>query len=222
MDAGTRIRRTLLAVARRRQRPGTGSTRPFLTTRTHSRPFPDLTPVLHPVPWAVVGAAATRMYMPERMTQDLDIVVQAADAAEVRQKLTAAGFRSAGEPAIGGSSWTAPDGFSIAVLEHTEPWLVQAIAEAQQNRDAQGLPVLSLPYLVQMKFQAERVQDVADITRMLAQAGEETLAAVRRLFAVLRPEDVADLESLIALGQLEMQPPQADSESPGRNSDCGM
>ena len=222
MDVGTRIRRTLLAVARRRQRPGTGSTRQFLTTRTHSMQFPDLTPVLHPVPWAVVGAAATRMYMPERMTQDLDIVVQAADAAAVRQKLTAAGFRYAGELAIGGSSWTAPDGFSIDVLEHTEPWLAQAIAEAQQNRDAQGLPVLPLPSLVLMKFQAGRVQDVADITRMLAQAGEETLATVRRLCAALRPEDMADLESLMALGQLAMQPPQADLEPPGRHAECGM
>jgi len=41
--------------------------------------FPDLTPLLHPVPWAVVGAAATRLYMPERMTQDFDILVRAAD-----------------------------------------------------------------------------------------------------------------------------------------------
>jgi hypothetical protein len=61
-----------------------------------------------------------------------------------------------------------------------------------------------------MKFQAGRVQDVADITRMLGQAREETLAAVRRLFTALLPEEMADLESLIALGQLEMQPPQSE------------
>jgi len=55
-----------------------------------------------------------------------------------------------------------------------------------------------------MKFQAGRVQDLADITRILAQADEPNLAVVRQLFATLLPEDVADLESLIALGQLEM------------------
>jgi hypothetical protein len=184
--------------------------------------FPDLTPVLHPMPWAVVGAAATRLDMPERMTQDVAMVVQAADAAEVRQKLTAAGFRSAGELASGGSSWTAPAGFSIAVLEHAEPWLAQAIAAAQQHRDVQGLLVLPLPSLVLRKLQARRVQDVADITRLLAQAGEETLAAVRRLCAALRPEDVPDLERLMALGQLAMQPPQAALELPGRHAECGM
>ena len=167
--------------------------------------WPDLTPVLHPLLWATVGAAATRLYMPERMTQDLDIIVQTTDAAAVRQKLTAAGFRYSGELTIAGSSWTAPDGATIDVLEGAEPWWAQAIVAAQHNRDAQGLPVLPLSYLVLMKFQAGRVQDLADITRMLGQAREEELAAVRQLFASLLPDDMADLESLIALGQLERQ-----------------
>ena len=171
--------------------------------------FPDLTSVLHPIPWAVVGAVAARMYMPERMTQDLDIVVRLADAPTVRQKLTTAGFQYSGELAIAGASWMTPDGRSIDVLESAEPWLAQALTEAQQNRDAQGLPVVPLPYLVLMKFQAGRVQDVADITRMLGQAREEMLAAVRRLFTALLPAEMADLESLIARGQLEMQPPRS-------------
>ena len=165
----------------------------------------DLAPVLHPILWAVVGAAATRMYMPKRMTQDLDILVPAPDAAAVRQKLTAAGFRYRGELTIAGSSWTTPDGLVIDVLEGSESWWAPAVAAAQHNRDAQGLPVLPLPYLVLMKFQAGRVQDLADITRMLGQAGEEELTVVRQLFATLLPEDLADLESLIALGQLERQ-----------------
>ena len=73
--------------------------------------------------------------------------------------------------------------------------------------------MLPLPYLVLMKFQAGRVQDVADITRMLGQTRAETLAAVRRLFTALLPEEMADLESLIALGQLEMQRPQSEKGS---------
>src|SRR5712691_12658846 len=132
MHAGARLRRTLLAIAQRRQRPGTGSAHQFLTTRTQHMHFPDLTPLLHPLPWAVVGAAATRLYMPERMTQDLDILVRAADAATVRQQLRAAGCRYIGDLAIGGSSWTTPDGWSVDVLEGTESWCSQAIAEAQQ------------------------------------------------------------------------------------------
>ena len=209
MDVKRQIRQTLLGIARRRQHPGTGSTARFLSARTHHMHFPDLTPVLHPIPWAVVGAVAARMYMPERMTQDLDIVVQVADAVVIRQKLTTAGFQYGGELAIAGASWMTPDGRSIDVLESAEPWLAQALTEAQQNRDAQGFPVLPLPYLVLMKFQAGRVQDVADVTRMLGQAREETLAAVRWLFTTFLPAEMADLESLIALGQLEMPPPQS-------------
>ena len=75
--------------------------------------------------------------------------------------------------------------------------------EAQTNRDGQGLPVLPLPYLILMKFRASRAQDVADITRMLGQAGEVQLNAVREVFERWLPGNDEDLESLIALGQLE-------------------
>ncbi|MBI4641503.1 MAG: hypothetical protein HY731_12460, partial [Candidatus Tectomicrobia bacterium] len=130
--------------------------------------------------------------------------------AEVRKKLTEAGFRYEGELNVGGSSWISPDGYHIDVLECSEGWFAQAIAEAQQNRDDQGLPVLPIQYLVFMKFQAGRAQDVADVTRMLGQASDERLASVRFLFEQLLPEEMEDLESLIRLGQLEMLPPQED------------
>ncbi len=165
----------------------------------------DLTPVLSPLGFAVVGAVATRHYMPERMTQDLDIAVAVGDQSAVRQKLEAAGFVHQGDLRIGGSSWTAPDKTSIDVIEGTEDWWPNAIAEAQCNRDAQGLPILPLPYLVMIKFCASRVQDIADVTRMLGQANDASLIAVRRLFATHLPNDQKDLESLITLGKLEMQ-----------------
>ena len=87
-----------------------------------------------------------------------------------------------------------------------EPWLAEALDEAERNLDAQGLPVLPLRYLVITKWHAGRVQDLADITRMLGQAGEDLLASVRALFGHLLPKDMGDLESLIALGQLEIGP----------------
>ena len=167
--------------------------------------WPDLTSILSPIRWAVVGAVATRLYMPERMTQDLDIVIQTVDGSQARQKLAAAGFVYRGELSIGGSSWTAPNGELIDILEGDDVWWTEAIADAQSNRDAQGLPVVPLPYLVLIKFQAGRVQDIADVTRMLGQAGEATLDAVRVLFAQHVLEDMQDLESLIELGRLELQ-----------------
>jgi len=61
-----------------------------------------------------------------------------------------------------------------------------------------------------MKFQAGRVQDLADVTRMLGQANDERLAFVRALFEQLLSEEIEDLDILIRLGQLEMLPPQED------------
>ncbi|MGQ9625701.1 MAG: hypothetical protein ACUVV0_02200 [Anaerolineae bacterium] len=199
------LRHMFIELARRRQRPGSGSRPEFLRRRTANIAWPDLSAVLSPLKWAVVGAVATRLYMPERATQDLDIAICAEDGPEAKQKLASAGFVYQGELSIGGSSWLSPEGIAIEVLEREEPWLPEALAEAQGNRDAQGLPILPLPYLVLMKFQAGRIQDLADAARMLGQADEKALAEVRALFARYAPADIEDLESLIALGKLEMQ-----------------
>jgi hypothetical protein len=164
----------------------------------------DLTPILTPMLWTVVGAAATRLYMPERVTQDLDVAVRAEDASRAREKLANAGFVYQGELSIGGSAWISPDGKMIDVIEGHERWWVEALTEGQANRDAQGLPILPLHYLVLMKFQSGRVQDIADITRMLGQADQAALEPVRALFKRFAPSDLPDLESLITLGRLEI------------------
>ncbi len=70
--------------------------------------------------------------------------------------------------------------------------------------DPQGLPVLRLPYLVLMKVQAGRTQDLADAARMLGGASEEDRRATREVFRRWLPHAVDDLESLIRLGEPEM------------------
>ncbi len=167
--------------------------------------WPDLAALLHPLPWTVVGAVATRLYMPERTTRDLDVVVTVADVPEVRRRLIAAGFVEQGHLTIGGTSWRTPDGESIDVIEGRDPWWAEALAEAQTNRDVQGLPILPLTYLVLMKVRAGRVQDLADATRMLGQADASALERVRAVFVRWSHEDTEDLESLITLGRLEAQ-----------------
>jgi len=166
--------------------------------------FPDIAPALGPIEWAVTGAAAARLYMPERATRGLDVVIRAEDGPRARERLRLAGFSYLGELAIGGSTWRTPDGFPVDVVECREPWFAHALKEAQSNRDAQGLLVLPMPFLVLMKFRAGRVQDLADVTRMLGQASDEALASVRSLFAQWLPGGGEDLESLIELGRLEM------------------
>lgn len=198
-------RHILINIARRRQRPGAGSSTEFLKMRTSQLRFPDLTITLEGIPWAATGAAAARMYMPERMTNDLDILIRKEDSGEVRKRMEVAHASFKGAISIGGTSWVLTDGFPLDIIESDEAWALGAIAEAANNCDPHGMPVLPLQYQVMTKFRASRVQDLADISRMLGQASEEQLQSVRELFTVWLPKDLDDLESLVSLGRLELQ-----------------
>jgi hypothetical protein len=176
--------------------------------------WPNLTEVLEGIPWAVLGAVATRHYMPERMTTDLDIVVRAEDGPAVRDRFQGAAYSHSRELSIGGATWTAPDGREIDVIEGREPWWSEALAEAADNRDPHGLPILPIAYLVFTKLRAGRVQDVADVSRMLGLAEPSALDQVRDFIAQESPDDLDDLESLITLGQLETKPPGEEAGDP--------
>jgi len=152
-------------------------------------------------PFVIVGAVATWLYMPQRATRDVDILVRAADAPAIAEELQHAGFVQTGRLSIGGTSWRAPNGAVFYVLESEAPWIDEALAKPNTAPD--GLPVIALPYLVLLKLDAGRCQDLADIQRMLGQAGEHTLQAVRDLVRLYRPAGLEDLDSLIALGKLE-------------------
>lgn len=177
-------------------------------------PLPDLAKILSGLRWAVAGAVATRRYMPERATFDVDIVLPIAQGSEARRRLEGAGFQYLGELSIGGSSWRSPDGVGLDVIEGRESWWELAVAEASRNRDDQGLPVLTLPYLVLMKLLAGRVQDVADVSRMLGRASDEDLERVREVIATHAHDLLEDVESLIALGRLEWEESGSDRTEP--------
>jgi len=199
------LRKTMIRIAQKRQKPGSGSGQEFLRERTTLMHYPDFSQVFQNIGWAVAGAVATRLYMPERITQVIDILILAGDSQTAHLQLQEAGFQYTGELNIGGSRWRSPDGFPVDLLECDAEWCEDALREASYNRDAQGLPILPLPYLVLMKYQAGRAQDIADVTRMLGQADEASLSAVRALFSYYLPDEKEDLESLITLGQLEIQ-----------------
>lgn len=205
MDTGTRTRRLIISMAQKRQRPGSGSGRDYLARRTTRMQFPDLGPILGLISWCTVGDAATRLYMPERVTDDLDVLIRSGDEPDAAARLSEAGFNRHGPLSIGGSRWISPSGFPLVLLVLDAPWVPSALREAQLNRDGQGLPVIPLSFLVVMKFDASRAQDVADITRMLGQATADQLAAVRGAFERWLPGNDEDLESLSALGQLEFR-----------------
>jgi hypothetical protein len=146
-------RKTLIDIAKRRQRPGSGSA----AWRGEGTPvlrWPDLTAILDGIPWAVAGAVATRRYMPERSTRHLDVVVRAQDIPEVRLRFERAGHSFKVPLSIGGASWETPEGVPVDVIEGHEAWWPDALSEAAANRDAAGAPVLSLRYLVLMKVKS--------------------------------------------------------------------
>jgi hypothetical protein len=169
--------------------------------------LPDLLPLLHGIRWALVEGLALRAYMPERMTLDVDILVHERDASAVRAAFVAAGSRVLGQLSIGGFTVQESDSeaMPIDVLTRTDPWLDDALA--QPAHDSAGYPVLGRPYLVLMKLQAGRTQDLADVQRRLAQTSSTERAAIRTLVETFSPELVEDYDSLITLADLEFGPP---------------
>jgi hypothetical protein len=159
--------------------------------------------VLEGIPWAIVGAVATRGYMPERATRDLGILVRREDADEVRKRLEAAGYTYVTTLAIGGFLVHSPEGVEVDVILGDSPWLDEALAHPR--RDPAGYPVLDLPYLVLMKMESSRGRDFGDLTTMLGLASDAELARVRVAVARYAPSEMDDLESLIYLGQLKMR-----------------
>lgn len=196
-------RRILIDICRQRIRPGTGSAPEFLRRRTAMTPWPDLRPVLHGIPWVIVGAVATRAYMPERATKDLDILVRSEDGDEVRERLEEAGYTFVTELAVPGFLVRSSEGVEVDVILGDYPWLGEALAHPRE--DPAGYPVLDLPYLVLMKMESSRGRDIGDLTTMLGLASDEELDRVRAVVARYAPTEVDDLESLIYLGRFEIQ-----------------
>lgn len=196
-------RRYFLNLVQKRVQPGTGSGNAFLDRRTWTYSVTNLNEIIKQAPFVIVGGVATRLYMPERMTLDLDILVKSEDSSLVYEDLEKAGCQKNGELSIPGSQWTLPDGTSLDVLENGDFWVKAAIAHPNYTPDR--LPVIDLHYLVLMKLLAGRTQDLADISRMLGGATGTQLDRVKQIIAQYLPTATEDLESLIVLGQLERQ-----------------
>jgi len=202
-------RRFLIGMSLRRQKPGAGSGHDFMRRRTADILWPDLREILHDIPWVIVGGVATRAYMPERVTRDLDILVRYRDGKDVIDRLKQASCTIVSRLAMPGYLMRSPQGIDLDVIFGQYRWTEEALTHPEQ--DPAGYPVIGLPYLILMKMAATRAQDWADISRMLGWASDEDLDKVRAVVARYSPEDSGDLESLIFIGQKERQMPP-DSE----------
>lgn len=153
-------------------------------------------------PYVIVGGVATALYMPERMTLDLDLLILPGDERKMEEEIKQAGGVFQGALSVGGTSWLFPDGSKLDVLTLQESWVPLALQTPK--RSPSGLPVVALPYLILMKLASGRAQDIADMSRMLGQADQQLRSEVRDTVARYRPEDAEDVESLIILGDLEL------------------
>ncbi len=193
-------RQFYIQMAKKRVRPGSGSGPETLWARTWRRPVFDLRTITA-VPFVVIGGVATRLYAPERVTDDLDILIEAKNAQILSADLIGGDCQKLGNLSVGGSHWRLPDGMALDVLEEDATWAVEAIAKPASAPN--GLPVISLPYLVLMKMRASRGIDIGDLTRVLGAADDATLAETEKVIAAYLPDGVEDLEGLIYLGRLE-------------------
>ncbi len=199
MDLKTRQK--FIAISLRRVKPGSGSTNEFLVTRTWRKKVTDLRDLIN-APYAIVGGVATRLYMPERMTDDLDILIDLRQVKRVYTHLAQQHVRRIGELSIGGSSWELPDRTVLDIITSDRPWVKIALQNPRISPDNQ--PVIDLPYLVLMKLEASRTSDLSDISRMLGLASDRELNEVRNAIEMYDPNSIEDVESLIQLGKLEM------------------
>jgi hypothetical protein len=201
--AGRRAK--LIAIIRRRVRPGTGSIYSVIRALEVPRPMEPLAEYLSGIRFVIVGGIATALYMPTQMTVDLDVLIATTDSPRVEQALRRVGGTLIGSLAIGGTSWVLPGGTALVVLESDEEWVDHALTHP--NRDRAGAPIISLPYLVLLKIRASRGQDIGDLTRMLGGADEAALVAVRSVIQQYEPDALEDSQSLIEIGRLEYVEP---------------
>ena len=116
-------------------------------------------------------------------------------------------------PVVQGTSWQDAAGHDLDLIALSQPWAVEALDAAQDNRIA-GMPTLPLPYLVFLKLCAARTTDLGDVSLMLGRAETDQVEEARRVVTPLgNAVDLADFEQLVRMGQLERERGQAGAES---------
>lgn len=160
----------------------------------------------------LVGGVATRAYMPERATKDVDFLVSAEDFDEAEERLRKAGYTASPHNdalffpksmlGLFGRAWR-KENERIGLISSRQAWVRKALDI--QAFDQTGLRVIALPYLVLMKIDASRGQDQADMERML---GRLTDAEVEEVAAVVDrysgdPQAAEDVRQYALLGRLE-------------------
>lgn len=164
--------------------------------------------LLENIPYAVVGGVATRMYMPERTTAAIDLLVEPADFDRAIAQLVKSGYsRKAqslqfSDTRLGLIGQRLVSSRPVDLLSSSQSWVHDAIGSVRW--EDKTLPIVDLPYLVALKLDASRSIDQGDLSRMLGFATDDDLDRVRAVVRRLLPADADDLEQYILLGRFEV------------------
>ncbi len=165
-------------------------------------PTPDLGTILGRIPWLLIGGIALRAYMPERTTLDVDIMIHVHDEAQAKVAFQSAGYTITGPPTIGVFTAHPCDGGPpIDVLTSTALWLTDA--QEHPTPDPAGLPTMPRRYLLLLKLQAGRTQDLADVQRLLRGTSSAERTEMRAIVARYAADLVEDYDALVTLADLE-------------------
>ena len=210
----------LLDMARRRAKV---VDEPENRPRTWTLPVPDMRQALR-VPFAVTGGVAARLYMPERLTDDLDVLILGSADEAARRAMQSLEAEYQGPHPAGGSRWLLPMGFPfdlpspggswaelkglagdalgyvagvrrVDLIAGDAPWVRPALLHSVASPT--GLPILQLPYLVLMKLTTATLGDIADLSRMLASADPIQLRSIKEAVRRFAPARLALLLDLL-------------------------
>lgn len=202
-------RRFYLERGLRRRPIGAGSDMETLMQSPRTKLFLTMGELFGDIPAAIVGGVATRAYAPERVTQDLDVLVDHMQYRDAVRRLEGLGWSSLRELifpntmlGLHGSAWSNQDR-KLDLLASPQPWAAEALAE--EAYDQTGARIVALPYLVLMKLDSARGIDQGDLSRMLGRASaseiERTVRVVERHHG--DPHAAEDVRQYAELGALE-------------------
>lgn len=197
---------------RKRTRRASGSAPESLMELPRTEIGVDPRKLFGDIPFCVVGGVATRAYMPERFTKDVDVLVGPDDFETAEARLRGAGYHAiTGDDnlffsnsllGLFGRVWREGDS-RIDLISSRQQWVREALME--QSFDQTGLRVIALPYLVLMKIDASRGQDQADIERMLGRLDDAQVEHVAQIVDRYSgdPQAAEDVRQYAMLGRME-------------------
>ena len=207
-------RRFYLGRGLRKQGPGSGSDLRGLMELPREIIMVKPEELFGDIPAVVIGGVAARAYAPERLTKDIDFLVDYERFGEATSLLAQRGWRKKVElvfpnASLGlrGEAWE-KDGQAIDVVATEQTWGTEAFETPAH--DQTGLRVIPLAYLVLMKLDSARGVDQGDLTRMLGRLEDGEVDAIVKVVEKHShdPQAADDVRQYALLGRMEWETPE--------------